>query len=278
MTNDKKWIRWNTDQGIIESNFGRMILLADGFVRNFLDEFKKTGGESLEQIILKDMALSMKINVGDAKDLSWESFEELLENNLTPFEDVENKPPEFIWDGKSRKFKFQEKLMMKLWPLNTIRAFKTSAAKALTEKGSNAIIGQASRKAGRELGDTIGEAFDWNTSDKIFSTIGNIMTYQYLSLGWGKVKIFTSIEENILLFLIENMYEAEVGGNGNQLTIIRNQFEGVGDSIAKKLGLSVRSKEVDSPLGNDSHVMVLKILEPNEEIDWKNLPWQKMLK
>ncbi len=278
MTNEKRWIRWDTDQGTIESNFGRMLLYADGFIRNFFDEFKKTGGESLEKMILKDMALSMEIDVGDGKDLSWESFEELLENHITPFDEVENKPPQFIWDGKGRRVEFQDRFFMKLWPLKTIGAFKISAENALTEKGANAIIGQASRKAGREMVDIVGSAFDWETTEKVFSTIGDIMTTLYLMLGWGKVKILADIDEKMLVFTLKNIYEAEAGKKGAPLTILRNQFEGVSEGIAKKEGNSVRSKEVDSPLGDDTRVVVLKLLKPNEDLDWETVPWQKLLK
>ncbi|MBN1572351.1 MAG: hypothetical protein JW984_04050 [Deltaproteobacteria bacterium] len=274
---EQKWIKWDPDNGIIESNFGRLVMYAEGFIRGFIEELTKSGGTALEKMVIKDMALSIGIDYSESNGLNWRSFEDKMDQFLSPFEEINNKPAELEWDGKSRNMKYGNFLKTKLWPLKTIGAFKSSAEKALTERGANAIIGQASRKAGREFANSVGKAFNWDSMDKVISSMGGIMPQNFRTLGWGKLELFMKAEDRVVVFVMKGIYEAEVGGDKASLTILKNQIEGIGESLAKKESLSVKCKEVDSPLGGDTRIVVLKLSGSGEDVDWDLVPWREMV-
>lgn len=278
MTDKGNWIKWDSESGVIESSFGRMVMYAEGFLRNFIEELVKSGGTALEKMLIKDMASSIGVENSGSNGLNWQSFEDKMDQFLSPFDEVMNKPPELGWDGKSRNMKYGDFLNTKLWPLKTIGVFKSSAEKALTERGANAIIGQASRRAGKEFADSVGRAFDWDSMEKVFSSIGEMLPQNYMTLGWGKLSVLINIEEHLMVFVMKKIYEAEVGGKTTLLTILKNQLEGIGESLAHKEGLSVKCKEVDSTLGNNTRVVVLKLIGAGEDVDWDLVPWQEMIK
>lgn len=277
MADKGNWIKWDSERGVIESSFGRLVMYAEGFIRNFFEELVKSGGTALEKMLIKDMATSIGIDYSESNGMNWQSFEDRMGQILSSFDKVENMPPELEWDGKSRIIKFGDFYNSKLWPLKTIGAFKSSAEKALTERGANAIIGQASRKAGKEFADSISRAYNWDSMDKVISSISEMMPLTYRVLGWGKLEVFLNADENLMVFVLKNIYEAEVGGKNAPLTVLRNQFEGVGESLAHREGLSVKSKEVDPTPGDDTRIVLLKLKEPGEDVEWDSLPWRKMV-
>jgi hypothetical protein len=277
MADKGKWIKWDSDSWAIESSFGRVILYAEGFIRNFFEELVKSGGTALEKMVIKDMASSIGIDYSESNGLNWQSFEDKMEEILSPFDEVENMPPVLEWDGKSRIIKFGDFYNTKVWPLKTIGAFKSSAEKALTERGANAIIGQASRRAGKEFADSLIKAYNWDSMDKVISSIGELMPQTYRTLGWGKLEVFFNYDENLMIFKLDNIYEAELGSKNAPLTVLKNQFEGVGESLAHRESLSVKCKEVDSPLGDDTRIVLLKLKEPGEDVDWDSLQWRQMV-
>ncbi len=274
---EQKWIKWDSNNGTIDSSAGRLIIYAEGFIRNFVEELVKSGGTALEKMLIKDMASSIDVDYPNGNGLNWQSLEEEMDRFLSPFDEVQNKPAGLEWDGKSRNMKYGDLLKTKLWPLKTIGAFKASAVKALTERGANAIIGQASRKAGKEFADSVGKAFNWDSIDKVISSIGEIMPETYRTMGWGKLDISINVEDRIIVFAMEKVYEAEVGGKTASLTILKNQIEGIGESLAHREGLSVKCKEVDSHLGDDTRIVVLKLTEQGEDVDWNSVQWRDMV-
>ena len=277
MANEATWIKWNRDEGIVESSFGRLILIADGFIKGFYDELKKSGGIALGKMILNDLGRDLDIEIPHDRDFLWDDFEAILDKRFESFDSVKNMPSAYTWDGKGRNLKYQGAFTVKLWPVKLIGSLKSSAAKNLTARGAQAIIGQASRRAGRLIGEITGASYGWKTLKIVYDTIGEIMTNAFSELGWGRFKIIADFDRLLIIFTLRNSYEVAAEGRDAHLTIIRNQIEGVGEYLSEREGMKSKSREFTLDDGTDARVIVVTTIKDGKEMDWDAIEWRKMV-
>jgi hypothetical protein len=275
---DGNWIAWLPEKGTIDSSYGRLIIYAEGFVRGFVEEMIKTGGPGLTLKFMKDMCASMDIDIPQKEEFRWDDFEALLDKYLGPFGEIKNLPGDLKgWDGSSRKLMLQNNITGKLWPVAMIKALMDSAEMSLSERGARSIVGHASWRAGRRFGEVLGGVWGWDTKEKVFNTLGDIMTPWFRSLGWGLLKIKVDKADDLIAFIITHSYEAEARGRDSQLTIARNQIEGVGDYLTSLEKQTSKSKEYALGDADDTRVIVLKIHTLGEEVDVDAEPWRKLV-
>ncbi len=277
MAGDSAWIKWNKDEGIVDSSFGRLIIIADGFIQGFYDELRQSGGVALGKMILNDLGKDMEVEIPRDRDFLWDDFEALIDDRLASFSMVEEMPPNFVWDGTGMSLKYQEYFTVKLWPVRLIGSLKSSAARNLTPRGAQAIIGQASRRAGRMIGELTGTSYGWDSLKKIYDTIGEIMSNDFSELGWGSFKIIPDYEHLMIFFVLKNAYEIAAEGKDANLTIVRNMIEGVGEYLSEREGMKSRSHEYLLDDGTDGRVLVVTTAPPGAEVDWGTLQWKKMV-
>jgi len=277
MTSDH-WIKWLPEKGAIDSSYGRLIVYAEGFVRGFVDELIKSGGPGLTQKFLRDMCASVDIDIPNQGEFHWDDFESILDKNIGPFEKVDNVPNELKkWDGSSRRLMFQNNIPIKLWPVLMVKALMDSAEESLSERGARSIIGHASWRAGRQFGEVLGGVWGWDTREKIFNTIGEIMTPWFRNMGWGLLKIKVDEANDLIAFIFKHAYEAEARGKDSQMTIARNQIEGVGDYLASLEKLTSKSKEYALGDAGDTRVIMVKLHKLGDDVDMDTEPWKKLV-
>jgi hypothetical protein len=277
MPNGATWIKWNKDEGVVESSHGRLIIIDSGFIKGFYDELKRSGGTALGKMIINDLGRDMDIKIPQDKDFLWDDFEAMVDKRFESFDSVENMPPGFTWDGKGRTFQYMGAFTVRLWPVKLIGSLKASAAKSLTPRGAQAIIGLASRRAGRLMGEVTGNGFGWNTLKTAYDSLGEVMTAAFTELGWGKFKIIADYERLMIYFILRNSYEIAAEGKDANLTIVRNQIEGVGEYLSEREGMKSRSREYTLDDGTDARVIVVTSVKPGSEVDWDTLEWRKMV-
>jgi hypothetical protein len=277
MANGAAWIKWNGNEGIVESSFGRLILIAEGFIKGFYDELKQSGGVALGKMILNDLGKDLDIEVPHDKEFLWDDFEAMIDKRFESFDSVENMPSSCVWGGKGRTLQYQGTFTVKLWPVRLIGSLKSSAARNLTPRGAQAIIGQASRRAGRLVGEITGNGYGWDTVKTVYDTIGEIMTGSFSELGWGKFTIITDYEHLLIFFILRNAYEIAAQGKDAHLTIVRNMIEGVGEYLSEREGMKSKSREFALDDGTDARVIVIASTLPGKEVDWDALEWRKMV-
>lgn len=277
MTNGN-WIKWLPEKGVIDSSYGRLIIYAEGFVRGFVDEMIKTGGPGLTMKFMKDMCSSVNIDIPEKGEFLWDDFEAVLDKNIGPFEKVENLPGDFkSWNGSSRRLVLENGIPGKLWPLAMIRALMDSAEMSLSERGAGSIIGHASWRAGRQFGEILGTALGWDTREKVYENVGNIMSVYFRNLGWGLLKVKVDETHDLVAFIIKNAYEVAARGKGAQLIIARNQLEGVGDYLSSLEKLTSKSKEYSLEDRDDTKVIIIKLHKLEEDVDMDKEPWKKLV-
>jgi len=272
------WITWLPERGTIDSSCGRLIIYAEGFVRGFVDEMIKTGGPGLMLKFMKDMSASVDIDIPQKGEFPWDDFEALLDTRIGPFDTVKNLPGDLTgWDGSSRRLKFANNIPAKLWPLAMIKALMDSAEMSLSERGARSIIGHASWRAGRRFGETLGATLGWDSREKIYGSVGSVMTSYFRNLGWGLLNVRVDEAGDLIAFVITNSYEAEARGKDSPLTIARNQIEGVGDYLSSLEKKTSKSKEYALGDRDDTRVFVLKIHTLGEEVDMDKEPWRELV-
>lgn len=277
MADTALWITWDTEQGIVDSSFGRLMLVADGFIKGFYDELRKSGGVALGKIMLNDLGRDLGIEIPRDRNFLWEDFEALIDGRFTSFGSVRGMPPSYTWDGTGRLLQYMGSFTVKLWPVKLIGALKASAARNLTERGAQAIIGQASRRAGRLIGEIVGAGYGWDTLKIIYDTIGDVMARTFTELGWGKLRIVADYANLVVVFIFENAYELAAEGKDAHLTIVRNQIEGVGEYMSEREGMKSRTREFSLPDDNGIRVIVVSMAQPGKELDWDAIKWEKMV-
>jgi hypothetical protein len=256
------WIKWNTDEGIVDSSLGRLILVDGGFIKGFYDELKQSGGVALGKMILHDLGKDMGVEIPNDRDFLWDDFEAMIDKRFESF---------------GRNLLYQGVFSTKLWPVSLIGSLKSSAARNLTPRGAQAIIGQASRRAGRLIGEITGNGYGWNTLKIIYDTIGDVMTPSFAELGWGKFKIIADYEHLVIFFILRNAYEIAAQGKDAHLTIVRNMIEGVGEYLSEREGMKSKSREYTMDDGTDGRVIAVTTVPNGKETDWDALEWKKMV-
>jgi hypothetical protein len=277
MANGATWIRWNIEEGVVESSFGRLIIIADGFIKGFYDELKQSGGVALGKMLLHDLGRDLDIEIPHDRDFLWDDFEAIIDKRFSSFDTVENMPSSYTWDGKGRGLLYQGAFTVKLWPVNLIGSLKSSAEKNLTPRGAQAIIGQASRRAGLLIGEVTGANYGWDTLKTAYDSLPWIMTGAFSELGWGKFEIITDYDRLLIIFVLRNSYEIAAQGKDAHLTIVRNQIEGVGEYLSEREGMKSRSREFSLEDGTDARVIVVTTIRPGNEVDWDTLEWRRLV-
>jgi hypothetical protein len=277
MAHEGVWIKWNIDEGVIESSFGRLIIIADGFIKGFYDELKQSGGVALGKMLLHDLGRDLDIEIPHDRDFLWDDFEAIIDKRFSSFDTVENMPSSYTWDGKGRGLLYQGAFTVKLWPVNLIGSLKSSAEKNLTPRGAQAIIGQASRRAGLLIGEVTGANYGWDTLKTAYDSLPWIMTGAFSELGWGKFEIITDYDRLVIIFVLRNSYEIAAQGKDAHLTIVRNQIEGVGEYLSEREGMKSRSREFSLEDGTDARVIVVTTVRPGNEVDWDTLEWRRLV-
>jgi hypothetical protein len=276
MADEARWIRWDDDKGTIESSFGRLIVLADGFVKGFVHELIASGGAPLGKMIINDLGRDLDISIPNDKAFSWDDFEVILDGRLASFDSIENKPSAYGWDGTGRTLTYQNAVTSKLWPVAFIDSLKSSAEKSLTDKGAHAILGQASRKAGKQIGEMIGSVNGWNGLKSIYETVGEVMTASFSWLGWGKLEVSVDPDRLLMVFVVRNSYEAKAEGKDSRLTITRNLIEGVGEYLSEREGMRSKSREFSLDDGTGARAIVIATIQADKEVDWDGMGWGKI--
>jgi len=274
----ENWIRWLPEKGMIDSSFGRLIIFADGFLRGFVDEMIKTGGPGLTLKFMKDMGASVNINIPEKGEFLWNDFEAVLDKKIGPFEKMEN-ISDYLqdWDGMSRRVVGRDNIPGKLWPLAMIKALTDSAEDSLSVRGARSIIGHASWRSGRQFGEVLGAVQGWDTREKLYESVGGIMSVYFKSLGWGLLNVKVDEANDLIAFIIKHAYEVEARGGESQMTITRNQIEGVGDYLSSLEKLTSKSAEYALGDEDDTRVIVLKFHILGEEVDIDSEPWKKLV-
>ena len=277
MADGTTWIRWDIEGGVVDSSFGRLIIIADGFIKGFYDELKQSGGVALGKMILHDLGRDLDIEIPHDRDFLWDDFEAIIDKRFSSFDIVENMPSSYTWDGKGRSLLYQGAFTVKLWPVNLIGSLKSSAEKNLTPRGAQAIIGQASRRAGLLIGEVTGASYGWDTLKTAYDSLPWIMTGAFSELGWGKFEIITDYDRLVIIFVLRNSYEIAAQGKDAHLTIVRNQIEGVGEYLSEREGMKSRSREFSLEDGTDARVIVVTTIKPGNEVDWDAIEWRRMV-
>jgi hypothetical protein len=277
MADNAKWIRWEPDSGTIQSSFGRLILYPEGFVQGFMEEVAQSGGVSVLRMLINDIGKGSGIEIPESGDFLWDDFERTLDGVLAPFDSVENKPGAYDWDGRTRSMSYRGVFTVKLWPVEVVGSLKASAQKTLTARGAGAIFGQASRKAGRAMGEMLEKTFKRDFSDALFEAVGNIVPDISRDLGWGRLTVSADISRNLIGFTIRNSFEVEAGGKDAQLIIIKNQLEGIGEYLAAQRGFTSRGREFTPDHEADARLVVLSSLAADQEINWDTVEWKSLV-
>jgi len=277
MTNGN-WITWLPERGVIDSSYGRLIIYAEGFVRGFVEEMIKSGGPGLTLKFMKDMGVSVGIDIPEKGEFLWDNFEALLDKNIGPFEKVENLPRHFNgWDGLSRRLMLENNIPVKLWPLAMIKGLMDSAEMSLSERGARSIVGHASWRAGRRFGEILGAAWGWDTRKKVYENVGSVMPVYFRNLGWGVLNVKVDEGNDLIAFIIKHAYEVEARGRDSQLTIARNQIEGVGDYLSSLEKLTSKSKEYSLEDRDDTRVIMVKLHKLGDDVDMDKEPWKRLV-
>jgi hypothetical protein len=277
MAHGATWVKWNEDAGTIESSSGRMIVLADGFVKGFVEEMIQAGGMGVGKMVINNLGRDLGIDVPHDKDFLWDDFEAMLDKGFEPFGSIEGLPSAYTWDGKGRSLLYQNAYAVKLWPVKLIGSLKSSSAKSLTERGANAIIGLSSRRGGKLIGEVTGTTYGWNTLKIIFDSLGGVLTGIFSDCGWGRLSVSADYDRLVTAFVLRNAYEIEAQGNGAQVTIVRNLIEGVADYLGEREGMKPKSREFTLENGADARVLVITFIQTGKEVDWDALEWKKMV-
>jgi hypothetical protein len=277
MGDQATWIRWNDDKGTIESSLGRLVILAEGFVKGFVEELMASGGTALGRMIINDLGRDLDIEIPHDKAFSWDDIEHIFDDRLASFDSVENCPSAYGWNGKGRVLVYRDSFNSKLWPVKAIGSLKSSAERSLTVQGARAILGQASRRAGRLIGERIGNAYGWNTLEAVYDTVGRIMTASSSELGWGRLEVMADLDRLLIVFIIRNGYETEGEGKDARLTILGNQIEGVAEYLSEREGMKSTGREFTLDDGTDARAIVIVPTEAGKEVDWDRIGWREML-
>ena len=80
-----------------------------------------------------------------------------------------------------------------------------------------------------------------------------------------------------MAFIITHSYEVEARGKDSQLTIARNQIEGVGDYLTSLEKQTSKSREYALGDADDTRVIVLKIHTLGEDVDVDGEPWKELV-
>jgi len=277
MTDNTKWIRWEPDSGTIQSSFGRLILYPEGFVQGFMEELAQSGGMPLLRMLINDLGKGFGIEIPPDGGFSWDDFEKTFDGVLAPFGSVENRPEACTWDGRTRAMSYRGILTVKLWPVEVVGLLRTTAQKALTTRGADAIFGHASRRAGRTMGQMLEETFKWDSPDGLFTAVAGIMPDISRDLGWGKLTVSADASRRLVGFTIRNSFEVEAGGSGARQVIVKNQIEGVAEYLAQQQGFTSRSREFVPDGEADARLVVLKSLAADQEINWDTVEWKSLV-
>ena len=277
MTQHEKWIRWQPDTGTIQSCLGRVILYPEGFVKGFMEELMKSGGNALVQMLVNDIGKEFGTNVPADGEFRWDDFEDSLDGPVAAFDTVEGRPGAFDWDGRTRRLRYNGVLAVKLWPLGIVRSLKESARRVLTARGAGALLGQASRKAGRMMGEMLEKTFTTDSDDALFAAVAEIIPAVSRDLGWGSVAVSIDPGRRLIGFTIRNSFEVEAGGTDAELTIIRNQIEGFWEYLIGRAGFTSRSREFTPGNEADARLVILAFSEAGSEIDWNGIEWKGLV-
>jgi len=277
MAQDGKWIRWEPNAGTIQSSLDRVILYPEGFVKGFMEELMKSGGKALVQMLVNDMGKEFGTNLTEGGEFSWDDFEDALDGPVAAFDTVEGRPGAFDWDGRTRRLSYNGVLAVKLWPVGVVRSLKASANRVLTTRGAGALLGQASRKAGRMMGEMLEKTFTTDSDDTLFAAVAEIIPAVSRDLGWGSVAVSVDPGSRLIGFTIRNSFEVEAGGTDAELTIIRNQIEGFWEHLNGRAGFTSRSREFTPGNETDARLVVLALSEANREIDWNSIEWKRLV-
>lgn len=279
-------IKWESETGsitlVINGNEERIFIISRDFIEEFKKELINTSGEPTFRMTMRK--LNEKLGKASAQDAGaiWEDFEKFNDEQILPVSPA-GIPQEYSWDGKTRDILLLPDIKMTIWTVKSIQAFKEVLMDIMTEKGANAVINGAGKKAGMAIGARFAKYFGWSGLQNALDTLNDTAQKMNAVAGWGKGSVVTqkgNDGKEMIVLKIQNSYEAH--GKKSSIpfcTITSSLLNGIWHTFADILdGLAAEAREVKCKAkGDDCCTFAIKIKDKDAPpLDWKDLAgeWQ----
>jgi len=283
MSQDSKRMKWENETGQIKLQDERVFVMSRDFIEEFKKELISTSGESTFRMTMRKVLEKLGIEQGD-ETASWESFIKYNDEQILPVstEDL-NIPPDFkAWDGTSRQITLLPDISMEIWTVKSIQLFKEVLTDIMTEKGANAMINSAGKKAGISIGADFVKYFGWADLDSAIANIDE--AYKKLNAACGLGLTSASCGKgadgkDIILLKTKNSFESVGMKSSIPTCAISSSYKnGLWNSIADSLGQAAEAREVKCTAKGDPYcAFAIKFKDKGAPpIDWKEIAsdWQ----
>ena len=282
-------MKWDNDTGAItlsgEGKEERAFILSLGFIGQFKEELIKTSGKSTLKMVMRKVLEKLGTPLAEGSELGWDSLETYNDSQILPVSVGESNLPGAYgaWDGQTRKILLNPDIDMSIWTVKSFQIFKEALADIMTEKGSNALLNGAGKKAGAVVGESFTKIFGWSDLQKAFDTIDDVLQKIFLTSGWGKggavVKKGSDGKEMILVKSVNSFESDGIKSSRPVCSIMTSVINGIWSSFVSNIGnYSAETREVMcSAKGDEYCAFAIKLKDKGAgPLDWKELEteWQ----
>lgn len=282
-------MKWDNETGAItlsgDGKEERAFILSLGFIEQFKEELIKTAGKSTLKMVMRKVLGKLGTPQAEGSELGWESLEMYNDNQILPVSVGESNLPGAYcdWDGQTRTILLKPDIDMSIWTVRSFQIFKEALADIMTEKGANALLNGAGKKAGTIVGESFTKIFGWNDLQKAFDTIDDVLKKIFFTSGWGKggavVKKGSDGKEMILVKIVNSFESQGITSSRPICSIMTSIINGIWTGFVTKLGnFSAETREVKcSAKGDDYCAFAIKLKDKDTApLDWKELEteWQ----
>lgn len=281
-------IKWESETGSINLTSNgkeeRVIILSRDFVEEFKKELINTSGESTFRMTLRKLMEKLAKPSGKDAEITWGDFEKLNDEQILPVS-PEGTPQEYKWDGKTRDLVLLPDIKMVMWTVSSFQAFKDALIDIITEKGANAMINGAGKKAGMSIAARFAKYHGWADLQNALDSIAEVTQKMNALTGWGKASAAAKKGQDgkeMILLKVENSYEAHGKKASAPVCTITSSFlNGTWNGFADILGgAAAEAREVKCTAKGDAQcAFAIKIKDKGAPaLDWKELAaeWQAL--
>ena len=283
-------INWEIASGQIkligDGKDERLFTLPGIFIQSFKEEIVNTAGKATFKMAVRKTLEILGASVDDPAQLDWEDFAKYNDEQILPVALDESQIPtdHIAWDGSSRDLTLLPEYKMTIWTVNSFNTLKKVLEDILTEKGANAILQSAGKKAGLVSAEQFAKFLGWKSIDDILNTFDQHFQNMNPIMGWsqGRAAVGKCEDGEALLFLkMWNSFEAQKESNRPSCVLISSFFAGNLSKMAELLAKqSADGREVKCTCKGDSYCAVaIKIKAKGaSHVDWKELEaeWAKI--
>lgn len=276
-------INWEIESGQIkligDGKEERLFAVPEIFIEAFREEIINTAGKATFKMAIRKTLELLEAASGDATHQEWEDFEAYNNDQILPVAIAESKIPtnNIGWDGTTRNLTLLPEYKLTIWTVNSFNSLKRVLEDILTEKGANAILQSAGKKAGMSSGEQFAKFLSWNSVDTILDTFDQHFRNMNPIMGWsqGRAAINKDVNgEALLLLKLWNSFELQKEASRPSCVLISSFFTGNLNKMANILdGKVAEGKEVKCMAKGDEYCAVaIKIKSKDSpHIDWKEL-------